>query len=192
MLKREEKIRKIANLRQRGIIVFEDIYDPHNAAAVLRTAEALGFLDIYFIFEKQKYFNPRKVGKKSSSSANKWLNFKIFKSTKKCYQELKSEGYMIYATVLDDNAESIFNVDLSITNIAIVFGNEHVGISEYGINNADKLITIPLSGMVQSLNLSVAAGIFLYEIVRQRKLTNKDYSFSKKIKEKLSIDYLKR
>ena len=80
--RRLQKIQAVAKSRQNGVIVLEDIHDPHNAAAVLRTADAFGIQKIYFIFNKQERFNPRKIGKATSSSANKWLDFEVFTSAK--------------------------------------------------------------------------------------------------------------
>ena len=101
---RQRKIKKVIEQRQEGVIVLEDIHDPHNAAAVWRSCDGFGFQKVYLIFDKEMTFNPKKIGKASSSSANKWLDFKIFKSTKKCLLELKKEGYEIYATMLDKEA----------------------------------------------------------------------------------------
>ena len=92
---RQEKIERVKNSRHQGIIVLEDIHDPHNAAAVWRSADCFGFGKIYLIFDQEKEFNPKKVGKASSSSANKWLDFEIFKSTKDCYKKLKNHGSLL-------------------------------------------------------------------------------------------------
>lgn len=171
---REEKIAQMMANRQSGIIVLEDIHDPHNAAAVWRSADCFGFGKVYIIFDQEKVFNPKKVGKASSSSANKWLDFEIFKSTTECYQKLKKEGYEIYATVLDREARDINNLEFipirgqANLKTALVFGNEHRGLSEAAIKGADEKVYIPMKGMVQSLNLSVTAGIVMFEVTRQR------------------------
>ena len=165
---RQEKIERVKNSRHQGIIVLEDIHDPHNAAAVWRSADCFGFGKIYLIFDQEKEFNPKKVGKASSSSANKWLDFEIFKSTKDCYKKLKNDGYKIYATILDKEAKDLSLSDFRCQKkIAIVLGNEHRGISEFAAKNADEKIYIPMLGMVQSLNLSVTAGIMMWEYRRQ-------------------------
>ena len=104
---RNQKINRVMKNRHEGIIVLEDIHDPHNAAAVWRSADCFGFGKIYLIFDQEKVFNPKKVGKASSSSANKWLDFEIFKSTAECFKKLKKEGYKIYVTVLDSEAKDL-------------------------------------------------------------------------------------
>jgi tRNA (guanosine-2'-O-)-methyltransferase len=165
---RRGKIRQVIEGRQKGVMVLEDIHDPHNAAAVWRSCDGFGFQKVYLIFEKEKIFNPKKIGKTSSGSANKWLDFKIFKSTGECLKELKKDGYKILATVLDKEAKKITETDLKIKKIAIMLGNEHRGLSEEAIKAADEKVYIPMKGMVQSFNLSVTAAILMYEIDRQR------------------------
>lgn len=177
---RQTKINKVVKNRQEGVIVLEDIHDPYNAAAVWRSCEAFGFQKVNIIFEQEKGFNPKRLGKATSASANKWLDFKIFKSTKTCIDELKKDGYGIYATVLDKEANNLQSIDFKRKKIAVIFGNEHRGLSETAINMADEKIYIPMKGMVQSLNLSVTAAIVMYEINRQRKNGNYQLSIEEK------------
>jgi tRNA (guanosine-2'-O-)-methyltransferase len=165
---REEKLRAAVARRQRGIVVFEDIHDPHNAEAVLRTCDAFGFQRAAFIFDQQPSFNPQRIGKASSSSANKWLDYETHGSARECVESLHGRGYEVVATVVADDAESIFEAGLTAPEIAIMFGNEHTGLSEDVVRLADRRLTIPMAGMVRSLNLSVSAALVLYEVTRQR------------------------
>lgn len=174
------KFKNIAASRQEGIVVLEDIYDPHNAAAVLRSCEGFGIQKVYFIFATEKKFNPSKVGFMTSASANKWLEFKIFTSVKDCYKLLKKQGYKVYATVLDEKAKSIFQTNLKESKIALVFGNEHRGLSKQAVKLSDAHIYIPMRGFVQSLNLSVTAAICVYEMFRQRQINVKKFLLPKK------------
>ncbi len=168
---RLKKINEVASKRQSGIIlVLEDIYDPHNAAAVLRTCDAFGIQEVYFIFENQKYFNPRKIGKVASASANKWLDFKIYRSSTECLRAIKRKGYKIYATVLDEKAKDISRAGFANDKkIALLFGNEHAGLTARAVSMSDYKIYIPMRGFVQSLNLSVTAAIMIFEATRQRR-----------------------
>jgi len=166
---RVEKIARVKKDRHGGIVVLQDIHDPHNAAAVWRSCDAFGFGKVYLIFEQEATFNPKKVGKASSSSANKWLDFEIFKSTAECFKKLKEQGYTIYGTVLDQEAKDLSLSDLRCQKkIALVFGNEHRGLTGEAVKLCDEKIYIPMVGMVQSLNLSVTAGICMWEYVRQK------------------------
>ena len=190
---RAKKLRTVASNRQSGfVVVLEDIHDPHNAAAVLRTCDAFGIQDVYFIFEQEKPFNPRRVGKATSSSANKWLTFTVSNSTKKTLQKLKKQGYEIIATVANTNARDIFATKLTSKKVAVLIGNEHRGLSSDTIELADTLITIPMLGMVQSLNLSVTAAILMFEITRQRQKQKKQYLLSAALADKLYRQFVKK
>ena len=167
---RQQKLSHVLAARQSGIIVFEDIHDPHNAAAVLRSCDGFGFQTAHFIFETTKKYNPKKVGKMSSSSANKWLTIETYTSTATCYEYLRAEGYTIYATTLHPEK----NVNLYTPwptlgpKVALVFGNEHAGISAYAADQADYHLYIPMRGFVESFNISVCASLVLGELTRQR------------------------
>lgn len=172
---RKSKIEGVISRRQEGIIVFEDIHDPHNAAAVLRTCDGFGFQKAHYIFEHEKKYNPKKIGKASSTSANKWLTIESFSSTRDCFEKLKKDGFKIYVTSLTPPAggpKSLVNVYDKLPTlgpkIAIVFGNEFRGISEYASQNADYHLYIPMRGFVQSFNISVCAGLVLGELTRKR------------------------
>lgn len=167
--KRMERMKHVVAKRQSGlIVVLEDIYDPHNAAAVLRSCDAFGVQDVYFIFQHQKAFNPRKIGKVSSASANKWLDFTIFSTPKACIDALKNKGYTTYATLLDPSATSIHETRFHDESVALIFGNEHSGITPGLAALSDHHVYIPMRGFVQSFNLSVTASMILFEVTRQR------------------------
>jgi tRNA (guanosine-2'-O-)-methyltransferase len=186
---RQGKIKRVIDNRQEGVIVLENIADPHNAAAVWRTAEAFGFQKIYMVYSKEKPINPKKIGKATSASANKWLSFKLFENIDLCYAELQKNGYKIYATVLDKEAKEIGDIKFKEKRVAIVLGNEHRGLSEEAIKGADKKIYIPMKGMVQSLNISVTAAILMYEIDRQRRAENRNEKLKTRERKKLEKEY---
>jgi tRNA (guanosine-2'-O-)-methyltransferase len=191
--KRLQKIKTVISQRQKDIVVvLEDTYDPHNAEAVFRSCDAFGIQNIYLIFENQKSFNPKKVGKSSSSSANKWLDFTIYNSTKECLEKLKEQGYTIIATALDEDSHSIYDTNFTIPKIALLLGNEHAGLTQTALDLSDQKVIIPMRGMVQSFNLSVTASIFLHEITKQRLPEIKKHTYSIKEKKALLDDYLKR
>ncbi len=188
---REQKIKAVISRRQEGIIVLEDIHDPHNAAAVLRSCDAFGFQKVCFITEQEKRFNPRRVGKLSSASASKWLDLEYFKSTKACISSLKRRGFHVIATALDEKATPLARLDLSSPKIALMFGNEHRGLSKEALRLAHETVYMPMVGFVQSLNLSVTAAILLYETTRQRsqKKAKKSYFLTKKEQNRLFKDW---
>lgn len=166
---RLQKLESVARNRQAGFtVVMEDVFDPHNLGAVTRTCDAFGIQDINVIFETHPEFDPKEVGKNSSTATNKWINYHIHHGTQKGIQTLKDDGWLVVATVIDDDADTIFEADLTHPKIAMLFGNEKVGLSEQAIAMADKKVTIPMQGIAQSMNISVSAALFIYEVTRQR------------------------
>jgi tRNA (guanosine-2'-O-)-methyltransferase len=167
--KSEERIKKIREVIERRqpdfSLILENINDPHNLSAVIRTCDAVGVQEVNLL-----YHNGQKMPElslTSSSSAIKWMNFTIFDNVKECCDYVHSQGKKIYTTKLDADAISVYDIDFT-QPITLVFGNEHSGISEELYRLADGNFTIPQVGMVQSLNISVAAAISLYEGFRQR------------------------
>ena len=159
-------------------VVMENIHDPHNVSAMLRSCDAAGVLEAQLLYNIDAF---PKIGKKSSASAGKWVERRKFKSVTDCYAKLRSEGFVIYATRLDERAQSLYDLDLT-CKVAFVFGNEHRGVSDEAAEKADEIIQIPMLGMIQSLNVSVACAIVLYETLRQR-LKKGDYANPKFRKE---------
>lgn len=145
-------------------VVLENVHDPHNVSAVLRTCDAVGVLQAELLYTIEKF--PR-IGKKSSSSASKWVSHRKHTSVAECYTQLRGEGFTIYATRLDPTARLLYDMDLT-GKTAFVLGNEHRGVSDQAAAQADGLVIIPMRGMIESLNVSVAAGVCLYEALRQR------------------------
>jgi tRNA (guanosine-2'-O-)-methyltransferase len=165
---RSDKFQKVLSCRQSGLaIVMENVHDPHNISAVMRTCDAVGIQDIYVInsiMPKHAYFGP-----KSSSSAAKWLTIHQFSSVEDCKPVLRAMFTKIYTTHLSTDAVSLYDIDFTKESIALVFGNEHDGVSEEMRLFADGNIIIPQVGMIQSLNISVACAISIYEAYRQKK-----------------------
>jgi tRNA (guanosine-2'-O-)-methyltransferase len=165
---RSDKFQKVLSQRQADLaIVMENVHDLHNISAVMRTCDAVGIQDIYVInsiIPKHMYFGP-----KSSSSAAKWLTVHQFKSIAECIPVLKTRFNKIYTTHLSTDAVTLYDLDFTKESIALVFGNEHDGVSEEMRNLADGNLVIPQVGMIKSLNISVACAISIYEAYRQKK-----------------------
>lgn len=163
--RRKEKMLSVLRHRQPGLtIVMEDIHDPHNVSAMLRSADAVGVLEVQLLYMNEEF---PKLGKKSSASATKWITRRQFTSVDECYNELHEEGFVIYATHLGKKSKKLHELDLT-KKVAIVFGNEHRGVSNEAAKLADENLEIPQVGMIQSLNVSVACAVTLYEAFRQR------------------------
>lgn len=171
-------------------LVMENIHDPHNVSAMLRTADAVGIHEVQLVYTTQKF--PR-IGSKSSSSANKWIGRRKFHSIPECYDTLRREGYQILATRLDESAQQLYRFDLTVPT-AFVFGNEHAGVSDEAADLADATVFIPMMGMIQSLNVSVACAVTVYESLRQRLASGKyaEPRFASDVLERLETEWLKK
>lgn len=167
--KSEERLQKITSVvkaRQHSLrVVLENIHDPHNVSAIFRSCDAVGVPKISLIYNTEKF---PKISRTSSSSANKWIEKEKFENVENCYSSLRNEGFKIYASMLSKDAINLFDIDLS-EKTALVMGNEHRGVSEDAAKFADKIFYVPMNGMIQSLNVSVATAVSLYEAFRQRK-----------------------
>lgn len=168
--RRRKKMLSVLRHRQPDLsVVMEDIHDPHNVSAILRSADAVGVMEVQLVYTNDKF---PKLGKKSSASASKWIKRRSFNSIRECYDTLHDEEFLIYATRLGTESVSVYDLDLT-RKVALVFGNEHRGVSVEAARLADGNFEIPMRGMIQSLNVSVACAVTLYEVLRQRTLAGK-------------------
>jgi tRNA (guanosine-2'-O-)-methyltransferase len=180
---RRQKIESVLSKRQNDLtIVLENVFDPHNISAVMRSCDAVGVQEIYVL--NTKIPRHKKWGARSSSSAAKWLTVHQFENTEECFAALRKKYSTILTTHLSADAVSLYQLDLT-RSVALVFGNEHSGVSEEMIQLADGNFIIPQVGMIRSLNISVACAVSLYEAFRQKeakghykkqKLPSGDYS----------------
>jgi len=190
---RQDRLQGVVSRRQADlVVVLEDVHDPHNAAAVFRSCDAFGIQDVYLVFDQVEAYNPRNVGKHSSSSTNKWLDFHIFSSSSECLSKLKEEGYDIVVTALEQRSELVYEIDFTKRKLALVFGNESRGVTKDVMALADQIVEIPMSGLVQSLNISVTAAILMYEVTKQRSPDANQYFRSEKEQEDLLSSFLAR
>jgi tRNA (guanosine-2'-O-)-methyltransferase len=142
----------------------ENIHDPHNVSAIFRTCDAVGIPKVHLIYNFESF--PR-IGKKSSASAFKWVDREKYKTVEQCYSDLRKNGFKIFASSLSEQSKNLYELDLT-EKVSIVVGNEHRGVSEEAAKLADEKFLIPQFGMVQSLNVSVATAVIVYEAMRQR------------------------
>lgn len=167
----EERIKRLQDVldkRQPNLtIVLENVRDPHNISAVMRTCDAVGVQDIYVL--NTNIDNHEKWGAKSSSSAAKWLTTHQFTNAEECFLALRKHYNKIYTTHLSTDAVGLYELDLT-DSVALVFGNEHDGVSEEIIKMADGNFIIPQVGIIKSLNISVACAVSLYEEKKKKNL----------------------
>lgn len=181
---RSDRLNNVLNKRQPDLtVVLENVFDPHNISAVMRTCDAVGIQDIYIL--NNKIPPHRKWGEKSSSSAAKWLTIHQFTDADECFAALRKNYKKIYTTHLSSDAVSLHELNLT-EPVALVFGNEHSGVSEEIIAMADGNFIIPQVGVIKSLNISVACAVSLYEAFRQKN-NARHYDSAKLCGEKLSL-----
>lgn len=163
---RRLRIRRALERRQPTLtVVFENVHDPHNISAVIRSCDAVGVAEAHGIYTGRQVFPS--LGEKSSASARKWVDVHLHQSIDECYSMLRSRGFRIFTTHMSSDAVSLHELDLT-QPVALVFGNEKDGVTIEAREKADGNFLIPQVGMIQSLNISVACAVTLYEAFRQR------------------------
>jgi tRNA (guanosine-2'-O-)-methyltransferase len=145
-------------------VVMEAFCDPQNTNAVLRTCEAFGIQDLHVV---EGVMKPWDRNKKVSQNADKWLDVHRWRDTRACLEHLRAEGFRIYVTHLGPGSRALGELCFA-GKVALVFGNEHRGVSAEALSLADERYAIPMLGLVQSLNVSVAAGISIAAAVGRR------------------------
>lgn len=167
---RDKKLRDAIAKKQFNLtIILENVHDPHNIGAVLRSCEGVGITEIFVIYSEESYDDPeqRYIGVNASTGTAKWVAINYFDNVDDCIKAVRNKYDKIYATHLTKESKSLYGLDL-FESCALMFGNESVGISEEAMQYVDANFLIPMAGMIQSLNISVACAISLFEAQRQR------------------------
>lgn len=188
--RRRERITAALNNRTRRItVLLEDIYDPLNGNAVLRTADGLGIQDIHIAENRHKF----EVHSKVSGHASHWLSIHRYRthrlpekmdfrikpegiqqSTEKAYAHLRAQGYTILATTPRGEPIPLRSLDMS-KKYAIALGSEHWGLSDYAIQHADASIALPMLGFTESYNISVTAAMILHFLAERLRHETQDW-----------------
>ncbi len=163
---RYHKLKAVIGKRQNDItVVLDNVHNPNNISAVMRTCDAVGIQEIYVLNSKTPPV--KNWGRRSNAGTAYWLDVFQFEDAESLLTQLKTKYNHIWASVLKPGAGNLFNLDLT-QNIAFVFGNEKEGISEKLIAASNGSFTIPQAGIIPSLNISVACAVTLYEAYRQK------------------------
>lgn len=166
-----ERLQKILTLlsnRQPDLTVFMDeVHKPHNLAAIVRTADAVGIGHVHAVFPE----GVRYSGHHTSSGSKRWVTTHKHDNLKSGIAEMKAQGMQVLAAHLSDKAVDFRSIDYT-KPTCILVGSELVGVSDEAAELADEHVIIPMVGMVQSLNVSVATALILYEAQRQRSNAN--------------------
>ncbi|AYA41848.1 tRNA (guanosine(18)-2'-O)-methyltransferase TrmH [Xenorhabdus nematophila] len=164
--KRYARICQMMAMRQPDLtICLEEVHKPHNVSAVIRTADAIGIHQIHAIWPDQSL----RTQLSSAAGSNSWVQVQTHSTIQQAIEQFKSDGMQVLATHLSDKAVDFRQIDYT-KPTCIIMGQEKKGISKQAVALADHDIIIPMAGMVQSLNVSVASALILYEAQRQRQL----------------------
>ncbi len=189
---KQNKFTEVLNNRTRHLtVVLEDIYQPHNASAVLRSCDCFGIQDIHIIENRNKYnVNPKIV-----VGSNKWLDLKYHNEQKEntiaCINDLKAKGYTIVATTPHKN--DVMLPELPIDKpIALMFGTELDGLTDVALEHADVFMRIPMFGFTESYNISVSASLSLQSITDRLRKSDIEWHLSEDEKNEIKLDWAKK
>ena len=168
---REKRLKGVISRRQTNFtVILENVHDKHNIGAVLRSCDSVGIAEIFIL-----YTDPRlsrefiELGDTSSSGARRWVKVNYYTDIEACFKQVRRSYAKIYSTHLSEDAVSLYDLDLT-ESVALLFGNESTGLTREALSYSDGNFIIPQMGLVQSLNISVAAAVSMYEGLRQRNL----------------------
>lgn len=189
---KKERFDTVVNQRTRHItVVIEDIFQPHNASAVLRSADLFGIQDVHIIENEHVY----QVNPDVALGAAKWINLhkynELENNTIECFNTLKRQGYQIVATTPHRNDFIIEELPID-KKTALVFGTEKTGLSELAMENADAFVRIPMYGFTESFNISVSAALSLYSATSRMRNSDIDWKLSKEEMIDIQIEWAKK
>jgi tRNA (guanosine-2'-O-)-methyltransferase len=190
---KKEFVDRVLSQRTRYVtVVLENIYQSQNASATLRTSECMGLQEVHIIENTAKYHLNIRVLK----GADKWLDLHRYRTkginnTQTCFAKLKSEGYKIF--VADPAEDGVSIEDLNVDKkVALVFGNELRGVSDYAVENADAKIRIPMYGFTESLNISVSVAICLNTIMQKLRDSEIAFHLMDEEKKRIKLEWYKK
>ena len=161
---------KIATTRRQNnlTVILENVHDHHNISAVLRSCDSVGIKEIFVLYTQEGLNEEHlKLNKRVSSGARRWVDVNFYKDITACFEHVQRDYQHIFSTHLEEQPTSLYELDLT-KSVALLFGNEKDGVSKEALAYSSGNFIIPQMGMVQSLNISVACAITIYEAFRQR------------------------
>lgn len=167
--KRRQKFQTVACRRQKGLtVILENVHDQHNIGAALRSCDSVGISEVFVLYSEPGIaIKNVTLGKRTSSGARQWVDVQYFTDITACFQFVRQSYPLIFCA--HPHADSLALYELNLTNpIALLFGNEKAGVSKRALELCDGSFVIPQMGMTESLNVSVACAVTLYEAYRQR------------------------
>ena len=172
-------------------VVLEDIFQPHNASAVLRSCDCFGVQDVHIIENENEY----KVNPDVALGSSKWLNLYKYNSEKNntlsAINSLKEKGYRIIATTPHTDDVNLEDFDVSKGKFALMFGSELPGLSDTAMKNADEFLKIPMFGFTESFNISVSAAVILHHLSLKLRQSGINIFLDENEKNEIILNWLK-
>jgi tRNA (guanosine-2'-O-)-methyltransferase len=185
---KRNKIEQVLDYRTRYVTVaLENIEQPHNASAVIRSCDIFGVQDLHVIEEEHRFTPQNSIAK----GAVKWIDTYHYTSTTQCITTLKKEGYSIVATTPHSRGYSLSQLPLY-QKVAFLFGTEATGLSQEALDAADEYVTIPMFGFTESFNISVSVSLCLYDIISRLHQSKIHWQLPKDERENLQLKWLKK
>lgn len=190
---RRENFIQVLNKRTRYItLVMEDLFQTHNASAVIRSCECFGIQDVHFVENSNRFSENPDITLGSAHWISKYRYNEHENNTLATINKLKKQGYRIVATTPHTNDVSLPDLNLEKGKIALLFGCELRGLSQIALDNADEFLRIPMNGFTESFNISVSAAICLYDIVSRLHKSNIEWQLKDDEKEIIYTEWLKK
>lgn len=190
---RREAFERVLQQRTRYItVVLEDIYQPHNASAVLRSMDCFGIQDAHIIENSNEY----RINPEVALGASKWLSLMRYNeagnNTTRALKHLKDRGYRLVATTPHQQDVELPDFSLEKGKTALLFGTEMEGLSQQALSMADEYLRIPMYGFTESFNISVSAAIILYELKKKLVRSSVRWALDEEEKTELMLQWLKK
>lgn len=189
---RKDKFEEVLNFRTRHLtVVLENIYQPHNASAVLRSCDLTGVQDIHIIENGNEY----KPNPEVAMGSAKWLNIYKYSNEKEntlnTINHLKKQGYTIVATTPHKQSYTPYDLPLE-KKTALLFGTELTGLTQVALENADEFITIPQFGFTESYNISVSVALLLFTISQRLHSSGFDWQLQEDEKLDMKLEWARK
>ncbi|MCB0429707.1 MAG: RNA methyltransferase [Flavobacteriales bacterium] len=191
----EERNRRFDDVLQQRTryvtIALEDIFQPQNASAVLRTCDCFGIMDVHIIENRNTY----RINPDVALGSYQWVDMHRYNSeennTRACIEHLKKNNYRIIATTPHAKENSLVDFDVNAGPFALFFGTEKRGLSEEVLSHADDMIRIPMYGFTESFNISVSAALCMFQVTQRLRLSNSRWQLSEKERLEIKLEWLK-
>ncbi len=185
---KQKKIAAVLEDRTRHLaLVLEDVYQPHNASACLRSCDCLGVQDIHVVERRNEYRPNNEI----SMGSAKWLTMHRYRQTRSCIDSVKKRGYRLVATTPNADGYDLLTLPLN-QPVAIMFGTEEQGLSQEALEAADATLRLPMYGFTQSYNISISVALTLSRLVERLRNSDLSWKLDEADKKEMTLAFYRR